>query len=66
MKSFIKNILWILKKTIFGFVSLYAFNFIGSLFDIEIASNYISYFAIGTLGLPGLLLVYIANVFLFS
>ena len=57
-----KTIFWILKKLIFGFVSLYAFNFVGSFIGIGIAANYISYFLIGALGLPGLLVVYIANL----
>jgi len=61
-----KTIFWILKKFIFGFVALYAFNFIGSFIGIGVASNYISYFLIGALGLPGLLLVYIANVLFVS
>ena len=62
MKSFMKTIFWILKKSIFGFVALYAFNFIGSFIGIGLSPNYISYFLIGTLGLPGLLVVYIANL----
>jgi len=62
MKSFMKTIIWILKKTIFGFVAFYAFNFIGTFFNIGLASNYISYFLIGALGVPGLLLVYLANL----
>jgi len=65
MKSFVKTIFWILSKFIFGFVALYAFNFIGSFIGIKIASNYISYFLIGTLGLPGLLVVYLANLLFF-
>ena len=62
MKSFFKTIFWILKKFIFGYVALYAFNFIGSYIGVRIAPNYISYFLIGALGLPGLLIVYIANL----
>ena len=65
MKSFMKTIFWILKKSIFGFVALYAFNFVGSFIGIGIVSGYISYFVIGALGLPGLLLVYIANLLFF-
>lgn len=57
-----KTTFWILKKLIFGFVSLYAFNFIGSFIGIGLASHYLSYFLIGTLGLPGLLIVYMANL----
>ena len=62
MKSFMKTLFWIFKKFIFGFVSLYAFNFIGSFIGVGVASSYISYFLIGALGLPGLLFVYIANL----
>jgi len=62
MKKTIKNIFWLIKKTIFGYVALYAFNFLGTFIGISIASNLISYFLIGGLGLPGLLLVYIGNV----
>jgi len=65
MKSFFETIFWILKKFIFGFVALYAFNFIGSFIGVGISSNYISYFLIGTLGLPGLLIVYIVNLLFF-
>ena len=65
MKSFFQTIFWILKKIIFGFVALYAFNFIGSYIGVRIASNYISYFLIGALGLPGLLIVYIVNLLFF-
>ena len=53
---------WIFKKTIFGFVALYAFNFVGSFIGISLASSYLSYFLIGSLGLPGLLVVYMANL----
>ena len=59
-----KTIFWVIKKFVFGFVALYAFNFIGSYIGISIASNPLSYFLIGTFGLPGLLLVYIGNIFL--
>jgi len=62
MKSFFSTIFWIFKKLIFGFVALYAFNFIGSFIGVKIASSYVSYFLIGALGLPGLLIVYIANL----
>jgi hypothetical protein len=62
MKKTIKSIFWLTKQTIFGFVALYAFNFIGTFIGVGIASNLISYFLIGTLGFPGLLLVYIGNV----
>jgi len=64
MKTVFKTIFWIIKGFAFGFVALYAFNFIGSYIDISIASNPLSYFLIGTLGLPGLLLTYIANILL--
>ncbi|MCL2559365.1 MAG: pro-sigmaK processing inhibitor BofA family protein [Turicibacter sp.] len=59
-----KTIFWFIKKIAFGFVALYAFNFIGSFINIGVASNWLSYFIIGTLGVPGLLIVYIANVLL--
>jgi hypothetical protein len=59
-----KTIFWLIKKFAFGFVALYAFNFIGSYIDISIAANLLSYLLIGTFGLPGLLLVYIGNIFL--
>ena len=59
-----KTVFWLFKKFIFGFVALYAFNFVGSFFGIGIASSYLSYFLIGTLGVPGLLIVYIANLLL--
>jgi len=58
----IKNIFWLIKKITFGYVALYAFNFLGTFVGVSIASNLISYFSIGALGLPGLLLVYIGNV----
>lgn len=57
-----KTLFWIIKKVAFGFVALYAFNFMGSYIGISIASNLLSYFLIGALGLPGLLIVYIANL----
>jgi|GEM_PF-1299348 len=66
MKAVMNTIFWILKKLIFGFVALYAFNFIGTFIGIKIASNYLSYFLIGALGLPGLLIVYIMNILLGS
>jgi len=59
-----KTIFWFIKKFAFGFVALYAFNFLGSYINISIASNPLSYFLIGALGLPGLLLVYMGNIFL--
>ena len=65
MKAFFQTIFWIFKKFIFGYVALYSFNFIGSYIGVEIASNYISYFLIGAFGLPGLLIVYIANLLFF-
>ena len=66
MKSVMNTIIWIVKKLIFGFVALYAFNFIGSFIGVKIVSSYLSYFLIGALGLPGLLIVYMANVLLGS
>ena len=62
MKSFLNTIFWLFKKTIFGFVALYAFNFVGSFIGIKIASCYLSYLLIGALGLPGLIMVYVFNV----
>ena len=62
MKSFFETIFWIFKKIIFGFVAMHAFNFIGSFIGVGVASNYISYFLVGALGLPGLLIVYIFNL----
>jgi len=62
MKSVMNILFWIVKKLIFGFVAFYAFNFVGSFIGIKIVSSYLSYFLIGALGLPGLLVVYIINV----
>jgi len=65
MKSFKKvmaTLFWIIKKGLFGFVAFYAFNLIGTFIGIKLVSNYLSYFLIGTLGLPGLLIVYIVNL----
>lgn len=64
MKSFFDTIFWILKKTIFGFVIFYAFNFIGSYLGIGLIPNFISYFVIGSLGFPGLVVVYMLNILL--
>ena len=62
MKKTLQTIFWFIKNFSFGFVGLYAFNFLGSYIGISIASNPLSYFLIGTLGLPGLLLIYIGNL----
>lgn len=62
MKKTFEKIFWFIKNFAFGFVALYAFNFIGTYVDISVAPNPLSYFLIGALGLPGLLLVYIGNI----
>jgi len=62
MKSLFQSILWLVKKSIFGFVAFYAFNLIGTFIGLHLVSNYFSYFLIGTLGIPGLMLVYIGNL----
>ena len=62
MKSFIKTLFWLLKKSAFGFVAFYAFNFTGSFIGIELGSSYFAYFLIGALGAPGLILVYLTNL----
>jgi len=59
-----KTIFWIIKKFLFGFVALYAFNFVGTYINVSITPNPLSYLLIGSLGLSGLLLVYIGNIFL--
>ncbi|MCL1989562.1 MAG: pro-sigmaK processing inhibitor BofA family protein [Defluviitaleaceae bacterium] len=62
MKSFMKAIFWVLKKSIFGFVSFYAFNFLGTFVGVNLTSHYLAYLLIGALGLPGLLIVYMVNL----
>ena len=62
MKKTIETLFWFIKKLAFGYVALYAFNFVASFINISIAPNALSYFLIGALGPPGLLLVYIGNV----
>lgn len=59
-----KTIGWIVKKLAFGFVALYAFNFVAAFIGIKIASHWLFYLAIGALGWPGLLVVYVTNVLL--
>ena len=61
-----KTIFWLFKKLIFGFVAFYAFSFLGSFIGIGMTSHYLAYFLIGTLGFPGLLIVYIANLLFIS
>lgn len=64
MKKTFKTVFRFIKNFAFGFVALYAFNYIGSYINISIAANHLSYILIGNLGLPGLLLVYISNILL--
>jgi len=62
MKQILTTLWWTVKKMMFGFVAFYAFNFVASIVNIRLASNYVSYFLIGALGVPGLLFVYLFNV----
>jgi len=57
-----KTIKWIIKKFTIGCMVLLAAGFLGAFIDIDIPFNYLSAFLIGSLGLPGFVMVYVTNM----
>ncbi len=66
MKNFFKKLLvffkWTLKSFLFGIVTLFIFNFIGSFINLNIPVNIITILIIGILRIPGLAAIMIYNI----
>jgi len=66
MKNFFMKVLdfvkWILKSALFGIITLFLFNFLGSYVNLNIPVNILTILIIGTLRLPGLASILIYNL----
>ncbi|MGM9899946.1 MAG: pro-sigmaK processing inhibitor BofA family protein [Bacilli bacterium] len=62
LTKFLNIFKWILKSFLFGIVTLFIFNFIGSYINLNIPVNIITIFIIGILRIPGLAAIMIYNI----
>lgn len=63
IKKPIRLIFKLLLNTVLGFVILFVFNLIGTIFDFSIPINLISVLVTGFLGLPGLIILILFVIF---